>query len=545
MFGPTLKPIDESESSPEKYFFRPGRGRPGISNALLILIIFISIIPQLYKFTLPTPELFSGFISDDAFYYYKTAINMASGHGFTFDGENETNGFHPLWMGICVAAALITQDPDHYLVLMLAINLFFTGIFTAVAYRMFEGELGTYFAIFLALMMNWIQRSAIVYFSGLETPLAMLFLLLTIQALSKRDPASVKDSLVMGALTGLTVLARTEYLLFIPIALICILLRSKKERGSFNPAAIAAFIATLGLTCGWFFVYNFITFGHFEQISGLIKSADNVTMWKDWGACYRSYLYYPQVIVNAIYDRPARINLVLSFLILIALFSGKFRSSVNFHRDPRIKMLSGLVALVLGHHMISFGPCQFRDWHAAPAIFLLQLIWIHLLGDLWRFLTGIPKRIFAILICAFLVSAFIQVFYFADHWRKVNYHFVCPRHYRHQATLWIRDNLPQGARIGSWNAGYIGYFSGRSVTNLDGLINGKELYDYLTDGRGVWEYITDNKIQYIADYFWGQPKPEESPIGHRLELVKKFGKCETTKGGKPAYVDFYIWKVNY
>ena len=42
------------------------------------------------------------FIRDDAYYYYKVAQNISEGHGSTFDGINPTNGYHPLWMLICI-----------------------------------------------------------------------------------------------------------------------------------------------------------------------------------------------------------------------------------------------------------------------------------------------------------------------------------------------------------------------------------------------------------------------------------------------------------
>ncbi|RME22092.1 MAG: hypothetical protein D6798_16635, partial [Deltaproteobacteria bacterium] len=39
---------------------------------------------------------------DDSFYYLEIARNIAAGRGSTFDGLQPTNGYHPLWMAICV-----------------------------------------------------------------------------------------------------------------------------------------------------------------------------------------------------------------------------------------------------------------------------------------------------------------------------------------------------------------------------------------------------------------------------------------------------------
>ncbi|HCR72201.1 MAG TPA: hypothetical protein DIW23_12205, partial [Anaerolineae bacterium] len=42
------------------------------------------------------------FKRDDAYYYFKVAQNISEGYGSTFDGINLTNGYHPLWMLICI-----------------------------------------------------------------------------------------------------------------------------------------------------------------------------------------------------------------------------------------------------------------------------------------------------------------------------------------------------------------------------------------------------------------------------------------------------------
>ena len=64
------------------------------------------------------------FTRDDAYYYYKVAQNISEGHGSTFDGINPTNGYHPLWMLVCVPIfALARFDlilPLRILILVLA-----------------------------------------------------------------------------------------------------------------------------------------------------------------------------------------------------------------------------------------------------------------------------------------------------------------------------------------------------------------------------------------------------------------------------------------
>src|ERR1700690_1698768 len=68
-----------------------------------IILIIVILSAYIYAacsdaFNLPN----RWFIRDDAYYYYKVAQNISEGHGSTFDGINPTNGYHPLWMLICI-----------------------------------------------------------------------------------------------------------------------------------------------------------------------------------------------------------------------------------------------------------------------------------------------------------------------------------------------------------------------------------------------------------------------------------------------------------
>ena len=65
------------------------------------------------------------FIRDDAYYYYKIAQNIGEGHGSTFDGINPTNGYHPLWMLICIPIFTLARFD---LILPLRVLVVLTGL---------------------------------------------------------------------------------------------------------------------------------------------------------------------------------------------------------------------------------------------------------------------------------------------------------------------------------------------------------------------------------------------------------------------------------
>jgi len=69
---------------------------------IFAIFLLLNFIPQIFVLIAQPDNLLNWYSSDDAFYYFKTAQNISEGKGITFDGISPTNGFHPLWMMICV-----------------------------------------------------------------------------------------------------------------------------------------------------------------------------------------------------------------------------------------------------------------------------------------------------------------------------------------------------------------------------------------------------------------------------------------------------------
>src|SRR5512145_2115394 len=68
---------------------------------ILLVVVVMSI--SLYAALSDAQNLsWRWFTRDDAYYYFKVAQNISEGHGSTFDGINRTNGYHPLWLLICI-----------------------------------------------------------------------------------------------------------------------------------------------------------------------------------------------------------------------------------------------------------------------------------------------------------------------------------------------------------------------------------------------------------------------------------------------------------
>src|SRR5919198_595936 len=117
------------------------------------------------------------FTRDDAYYYFKVAQNISEGHGSTFDGIDVTNGYHPLWMLVCIPIFALSRFdlilPLRILLLVMSGLSVATGIFLyRLIGRIFAPALGAIVALF------WVFHPrvfATLYQNGLEAGIASFF----------------------------------------------------------------------------------------------------------------------------------------------------------------------------------------------------------------------------------------------------------------------------------------------------------------------------------------------------------------------------------
>jgi hypothetical protein len=178
------------------------------------------------------------FVRDDAYYYFKVAQNIAEGHGSTFDGINLTNGYHPLWMLICIPIfALAKYDlilPLRVLLVVIAIIHTATSV---MIYRLIKAHLSHAVAIAAAVFWsfnNYIH--ATVYEMGLETPIAVFSVVLVIYALSKfeaerrTNDIPAKRIAWLGFIAALAMFSRLDLVFFAVIIGIWVVFRDTPMR---------------------------------------------------------------------------------------------------------------------------------------------------------------------------------------------------------------------------------------------------------------------------------------------------------------------------
>jgi hypothetical protein len=214
--------------------------RISIEAWLFALVLAVN----LYAAIVPANSLMNWFISDDAFYYFKTAQNISEGRGVTFDGLGRDSGFHPLWMAILTPIFALARFA---LILPLRLVVVVSGLLSAgtavILYRLARRALSVEASLLVGLFFafsTYIHNNVVKM--GLESALSGFFLALlfsrvaALAACSEESPGGqltrreTRDILLTGLVAALAVLARLDNVFFVLAAGAWIVIRPRRMR---------------------------------------------------------------------------------------------------------------------------------------------------------------------------------------------------------------------------------------------------------------------------------------------------------------------------
>jgi hypothetical protein len=534
---------------------------PRTAAVAVAAAVFLAVLT--YAFGSDLRELACNRLQDDSYYYLQPAWNFSRTGAFTFDGEHPTYGFQPLWM--IVLAALARLSPDKLFFLRAAVAL--GGLFFCLTGLMLFRLARTWAKGWSALIapVLWTANFTLLgaYITGKENALYAFLLVFACVRIARRTAAPARGAWVDGTVLGLLVLARVNAL--IPAVLLLGVLwwqgaDPRAERFRRMGTAAAGMLAVLAVWC----VYAQVSFGAVFPNSGTAKLfgsgaalavfLENHVPWIPHGWIEA---FVPQA-ERVLLTRPDLLSLPtkeagISYLIglLPDLAYGSWAGIFSFLGAPdfRVKLLLlamigigavGWVLLqlrssaraagaVVGVILVSAAVNSALNWLVMPD-YLLWGIWYTvpetlalilgvacLAGAIAGGLSKVKTKAGGILkVAAASAGALLAAAGIA----MVGSNFL-PRPYveapdgtqqaAYDASAWMNANLPQGARVGSFSAGLLGYF-GRTyaVINLDGLANtpqfaAGELAGHLLYVRGLAdedplrEYLRRERIGYLAN----------------------------------------------
>ncbi len=504
----------------------------GLALPLLLAHAFVPILEFVHR-------------ADDAFYFFKMAINYPEYGYWTFDGIHRTNGVQPLW---CITLTTLAQvfswvgltDPDviarifvgltatlHFASCMLLLALFTRYVSFGVGVAVAGGFL---FPLGIVWTRVW----------GMENSLYGLMLLSSACFYLRvfRDRGTVRNAAILGLLLGLTGLSRLNGGFLIPSLLVFYLLGRAHEGRRIKLAFVIGITASAVILP--YIAFNLIQTGHPLPVSGGVKAlrtelllenlgVESVFSFEFFAGFYRwmdglirwfitsramdgTWVAGGRVLFEESVSY-ATLGGVLAFFLLapcLALRPLEFLRELGAQfRKLWVFGFVGLHAVINATVSVMTYPREadyaMRRWWLLESELVITVLVATVVATS---LAHLGSRFFEKPLRLKIATVWIALLVVFHGQRMVRFYFDDEQQFpdwnqsmndgRYRAAVWIRENLPETAIVGSWNSGVIGYYADCHVVNLDGLANGWGFVPYLEEKR-LADYIRDVGIEYIAD----------------------------------------------
>jgi hypothetical protein len=427
---------------------------------------------------------------DDGYYYLQIAFNLSRGLGSSFDGIHQTNGYQPLWQIVLVPIFWATSSKvvAAYAATALQVGLFVgAGCLLGALVRQMNGSrLQARTAGALWLLNAWIVNKAA--WTGMETGLYVCALAAAVYAtaLYLRGRAG---PWVVGAYLAVVTLARLDGIAF---TLGVLAATASVRRGLHDTAVIALGPA---VTLAGYLGLSWQQFGHPLPVSGFLKAANGRRRLVDLLVDHDpAFLQTWGHNVRELASLGGRLPVWLLALVTIAVVAYGARLYPRSNGPSR----RIAVACIVGNLLIAAYYTAFYDhlldeytYYWMPAAWTACLLIALGIAPFAASSTGARGIAGAIggalaLLAAFYVPDLVKTFE-TEVARAI-------------VVASINRETPADAVIGSWDAGYIGYFSDRRVVNLDGLVNDYAFAETLAAGAPALPgYVRATGIRYLAN----------------------------------------------
>jgi hypothetical protein len=429
-----------------------------VFQLIVVLLFYSNMYPHIQRL-----------LPDDTFYYLTIARNISAGMGSVFSPGEPTNGYHPLWMGVLTTAGFIIK-PDRGQFIFIALLL--SVVFNAMTARALGGLLGHMgfssdlkaLGSGLYMVLPWL---VLLNLSGMETPLFFLclvfFFTMLLRTLDHSDSGKGRH-ILLGVSAGLLFLSRTDSIFFILAG--AAVLTAGTKAGAGRAGLLLAGVVSGLIALPWV-AWCTVRFGSPVQTSGYAlahlrwHTMYPVTSFKYW--IYNGGRLFHKLAVLLVsplsyrygdFDTilPLWADVLVFVLMACAVFwLIKHKKRVAF---PAFIWLPSLLILLF----YTFVRLASAVWHLSVFALLLLLMILNAAR-----VHGLGRRFRAILLTGCLLLNIYTLgngFYYPQQATDIM-----------GAAISLGQDHPGTLRIGSTDAGYLGYFSGHEVVNLDGVVN--------------------------------------------------------------------------
>jgi hypothetical protein len=442
---------------------------------------------------------------DDAYYYFSIAHHIAHGFLSSFDGTTLTNGYHPLWVGILTVvywiggSAVGTLEPiQRALLISCVLNAGSALLLIHALRRTTRNDIAV-----IVGTAAFVANPFVLYelLNGMETSLFIFLILLlgTVWSTLISRGSSFRSYVLAGGVFGLLVLSRLDAVLYaIPLVLWLIYQRIRIKHMVIIGASAAVLVVPYA-------VWNLLVFHAIIPSSGVISAIMSRESLMHSGSVYSAM----REIGHFIFLNVLEAFQYTGLPIVLMLCAGFGAGALLFNRSPErtnlqvsptmflyITLGAGYILVILANLL----RLATRDYYFAPSAMFAAFV----IGWAVDYIVqeyNVKKRLVTILVGG---GVLIGILSFAWSWGTYleNRFSISQDNLQVLRTAqWVNENVPKNAKIGAFDAGIVGWFSGHQLFNLDGLVN-QEAYKALLSNT-LMAYILQEHISYViapADY---------------------------------------------
>ncbi|NHI92332.1 MAG: hypothetical protein EAX96_07495 [Candidatus Lokiarchaeota archaeon] len=465
-----------------------------------ILMFLPGLILRIILILVPIEIFLVFYYPDDVFYYWKIAQNLVIGNGFSFDGVTLTNGFQPLWLFIIAPFFIFTNNAIVLARIFGVIQIIFSLISSIFVFKLTKSLTNNKTTTYIASLIFWYSPQLIlINLNGMETTLAIMTVILSLYYFQSKmlKDFSYKNVAITGIFVGISILARLDGILLAASMFVYLIIFYKKVNQKNLMDYIKKNIAFIGIIVGIalpFFIISFFYFGTF-----LPNSAETLM----YGINYdlTTILYY---ILRVFWVQ----NYVVFILHLIPFLFYYLYKSQSFRKlviKDLFVQISYLILMIIFYSIILYIS---RTRYFVVISILFIILFADMTYNICNDAIDLMKRknlritqyqylkqTFILLLCSCsLIGSFFMLYFGTSKSLTVGNSAHLDAY---STAYWLKNNISADERIAGFNVGIIGYFSERTVINLDGVVNNEMVQVY--QNKSLMQYILDRNISYLVD----------------------------------------------
>ena len=435
-----------------------------------------------YWFASFYPELLShALLHDDSFYYFKIADNLSQGLGFTFSGKGQTTGFHPLWLYVLFLVkklSLILYLEVSMIQISIFLSYIMSNVFIYINMKIFQNIMKPIDAtISCSVLLLFCYRFL---YDGMESGLVLILLSIMINGILSR---SLNLSLIALAFMVWARIDIFQILSFAALTYSLILLLAVPSYLSALPRILHLHVSGILSILVSYFLRNIVMP---EQVSSMVKK-----YWFELSFNEHSYI---ELLILAAKRLLAGAG---QFWWPLDLFGLGYFANSNSTMPLVGDLIFGILTLCLFCYLVAqlYFNSQIKLNNSASIFLTLCLasgcyLSVHaFIGSMshnWQWYLAFPSYIMLVTLMyqygmfiyrrihQLVALSFITIF-FMVHIMIFCGFLLSPterqwRHFYQNIVTQVDRVTDEKAVIGTWAAGHIGYFSKRTVVNLEGLV---------------------------------------------------------------------------